>query len=716
MSPPIQHGGKTKRGRFLGHLVAKDSLWRWGYVLPLGFCFWAVWQGVAYLQEANAQELVLVYAPLSILVFMVPAIAIYWASKREDEKRLFEVVVCANVLVALSALFLGLWKAHLEWGLLAQHLEWLEYFGGFCAVLWLGLTLYLLVRSLVWPFCRWIVFGRRKWGDADTPGTGGVKPLVLPGLFMVIGIVIGFSGNSEGEILPVVISCIFFGGPFLLCMYSRWFASLERFSNFAERLANGIFLAIPIALIPAGGIGLLGFFNTWWGGEAVSWFPIFGTTVGMNLSGAETMLGEFLVFNWYCVVAVATATTFGLVFGMYVVWIVITLAMALVTALLIVCLVFGGLAWLVTGGFRSGGNLSIAALAVNELFYDPLKFCGDLFVLGGRDTVEWSTRRLGRSIEWVGRRIRRTFRRKARLFISYRRYESEQNWTDRIYESLSQQYGRQRIFRDLNTIDLGTDLAQRIEQGIEKCDIFLPVVGKQWFPLREHRDIDWVEQEIATAIAQKKTIIPIIIDGAAMPGVNDLPEEIREVAFALGQRLRAQPDYERDMQDLIDAIDDFMVKVVRERRRQLRLERNEERKQRREARREALQSRAEERKALRQPAILDCVARIRILLRSKSINEDQRLHVLELLDQFRSAELAEEDRDEVYQCLLRIVKELVKPNPLPSRVERNQKIIMEILPSSEEELAALRAADETAMAAAGALDAGASTPEEAASS
>jgi hypothetical protein len=52
-----------------------------------------------------------------------------------------------------------------------------------------------------------------------------------------------------------------------------------------------------------------------------------------------------------------------------------------------------------------------------------------------------------------------------KIFISYRRDDSG-GWAGRLYDRLSQQFGRDNIFMDINTIEPGLDFVEVIQEAV----------------------------------------------------------------------------------------------------------------------------------------------------------------------------------------------------------------------------------------------------------
>ena len=135
-------------------------------------------------------------------------------------------------------------------------------------------------------------------------------------------------------------------------------------------------------------------------------------------------------------------------------------------------------------------------------------------------------------------------RRQLRIFISYRRQDS-QGSAGRLYDRLRERFGDGTIFRDVDTIGAGADFVKDIHDAIEKSDVVIVVIGNKWLAvgdekgnLRIHDPDDFVRLELATALAKDKRVIPALVDDAAMPNAEILPEDLRLLAFRNAVHIR----------------------------------------------------------------------------------------------------------------------------------------------------------------------------------
>jgi len=115
------------------------------------------------------------------------------------------------------------------------------------------------------------------------------------------------------------------------------------------------------------------------------------------------------------------------------------------------------------------------------------------------------------------------------IFISYRREDSAYA-AGRLYDRLGLHFGSDRVFMDIDTIGLGEDFVQVIENAVASCDVLVCIIGKQWLKAtsstgqkRLEDPSDFVRLEIVSALDLGVDVIPILLDGAEMPNLETLP-------------------------------------------------------------------------------------------------------------------------------------------------------------------------------------------------
>jgi hypothetical protein len=73
-----------------------------------------------------------------------------------------------------------------------------------------------------------------------------------------------------------------------------------------------------------------------------------------------------------------------------------------------------------------------------------------------------------------------------RITISYRRDDSGVI-TGRIFDRLAAHYGRDSVFRDIDSIPPGADFRQHINRVLDESDMLLAIVGPRWLGLAAGR-------------------------------------------------------------------------------------------------------------------------------------------------------------------------------------------------------------------------------------
>jgi hypothetical protein len=147
------------------------------------------------------------------------------------------------------------------------------------------------------------------------------------------------------------------------------------------------------------------------------------------------------------------------------------------------------------------------------------------------------------------------------IFISYRRQGSG-DVTGRIYDRLVQHFGREAIFKDVDSIPFGVDFRKFLGDEVGRCNVFLAIIGRQWLNSENERGMrrlydlrDFVRIEIETALARGIPVIPVIVQGAEIPSENDLPPSVQALVYRNAISIRPDPDFHHDVDRLIKGIE-----------------------------------------------------------------------------------------------------------------------------------------------------------------
>lgn len=132
----------------------------------------------------------------------------------------------------------------------------------------------------------------------------------------------------------------------------------------------------------------------------------------------------------------------------------------------------------------------------------------------------------------------------ARIFICYRRNDSA-GFTGRLHDRLLGHFSKEQIFIDVDTIAPGEDFVDVIETAVRKCSVILVIIGRNWLKANDahgkqalNNELDFVRIEIRTALEKNITVIPVLVDNAVMPLMDDLPKDIRSLSRKNAVELR----------------------------------------------------------------------------------------------------------------------------------------------------------------------------------
>jgi hypothetical protein len=139
-----------------------------------------------------------------------------------------------------------------------------------------------------------------------------------------------------------------------------------------------------------------------------------------------------------------------------------------------------------------------------------------------------------------------------RIFISYR--GCDQPWAAAVVDHvLVQRFGDDSVFLSSRSIPPGAAFDTVLQVALRRSDVVLAIVGERWLTAKDghgRRLIDarqdWVRREIAIALAEGKTVVPVLVGDVPRLHPRSLPASIRRLATCQYVRLR----YREARQDL----------------------------------------------------------------------------------------------------------------------------------------------------------------------
>lgn len=143
------------------------------------------------------------------------------------------------------------------------------------------------------------------------------------------------------------------------------------------------------------------------------------------------------------------------------------------------------------------------------------------------------------------------------IFLSYRRADS-QEVLGRIYDRLITQFPTDRVFRDLDSLQIGKPFPQALDEAVAEASVALIIIGPTWASISDAEGIrrldnpsDFVRLEVEKALSAGFPVVPVMVSNASMPKVGELPESLRPLVFRHGVSIRPDPDFHNDMDRLI---------------------------------------------------------------------------------------------------------------------------------------------------------------------
>lgn len=148
------------------------------------------------------------------------------------------------------------------------------------------------------------------------------------------------------------------------------------------------------------------------------------------------------------------------------------------------------------------------------------------------------------------------------IFMSYRRDDSA-DVVGRILDRLNASFADREIFRDVDDIPLGVDFKKYIGEAVAGAAMLLVAIGPRWAAAtpdgskRLDDPNDFVRLEVEAALERDIPVIPLLVGGADVPGVGDLPTTMRSLALRNGIPIRPDPDFDHDVGRLIKGLEHF---------------------------------------------------------------------------------------------------------------------------------------------------------------
>lgn len=145
------------------------------------------------------------------------------------------------------------------------------------------------------------------------------------------------------------------------------------------------------------------------------------------------------------------------------------------------------------------------------------------------------------------------------VFVSYRRRDTS-HLAGRLFDRLVDRFGADNVFMDVDSIQAGSDYREAINHAVERSDVMLALIGTGWLNAtdesgrrRLEKSDDVVVLELVAALDRNIRIVPVLVDGARMPGQDELPVALHPLVRRHAVQLDHQT-FRSDAESLVAAI------------------------------------------------------------------------------------------------------------------------------------------------------------------
>lgn len=240
-------------------------------------------------------------------------------------------------------------------------------------------------------------------------------------------------------------------------------------------------------------------------------------------------------------------------------------------------IVFGLGAMLALSAFAFGAMLAVqnryarkAGFVVVALAYTGSALCGLLsivvedsrliFLLWSAVALAYAAAGTHRLVRWPAAGAADRPKSTLRIFFSYRRDDANDT-VARIYEYLKQDFAEDRMFLDVERQIGGDDFREAIRSALAQADVVLAVIGPKWVVVTDEQgrrrlddSTDLVRREVEFALGSRARVIPVLVQGAKVPKPEDLPETLGPLCYRNAVAIRPDPDFRRDVDQLVGAL------------------------------------------------------------------------------------------------------------------------------------------------------------------
>ncbi len=130
------------------------------------------------------------------------------------------------------------------------------------------------------------------------------------------------------------------------------------------------------------------------------------------------------------------------------------------------------------------------------------------------------------------------------IFINYRSAENSYA-APLLDDHLRMAFGDENVYKDSRSNEAGDVFPQKLRSTLMSSQVVLALIGRNWLALEDEsgarlidRPGDWVRQELEAALLAGIRVIPVLLDEAGLPRVDQLPPSLQTLPTRQSMHLR----------------------------------------------------------------------------------------------------------------------------------------------------------------------------------
>lgn len=132
------------------------------------------------------------------------------------------------------------------------------------------------------------------------------------------------------------------------------------------------------------------------------------------------------------------------------------------------------------------------------------------------------------------------------IFINYRRALNLKD-AQLLQKALQRHFGQRSVFLDVSGLDGGDHWLHTLEKQVDASTAMVALIGRGWSDVTDEKGNrrldnpnDFVRFELARAFSRSMPVLPVLIDGAEIPDISQLPTNLLPLTFPQAMLLRSQ--------------------------------------------------------------------------------------------------------------------------------------------------------------------------------